>query len=141
MRSIRRSAVLAALVFACQAPIAGADAADEGSSHTSNSVVRNERSLEVRVLPRDSFRLSEDDEIATLDAIRVALTEVADGNSYVWYRHHGHLNGLIRPTSSFKDAGGRVCRHIVVMLSAGPRTGNVEGIACRVANGRWELAD
>ena len=84
-------------------------------------------------------RLDEADEIATLEAIRFALTEVADGSSYVWYRAHGRLNGLVNPTSSFKDARGRVCRHIVLIMSAGTQTGRVEGIACREADGRWLL--
>lgn len=97
------------------------------------------RDLGVRVLPRESFRLSEDDEIATLDAIRVALSEVADGSTYVWYRQHGHLNGLVTPTSSFKDGKDRVCRHVLLILSAGAQTGRIEGIACRSDAGLWML--
>jgi surface antigen len=95
--------------------------------------------LDVRVLPRDSFRLSEADEIATLDAIRVALSEIADGSTYVWYRRHGHLNGLVTPTSSFKDGKDRVCRHVLLILSAGSQTGRIEGIACRSSTGLWLL--
>lgn len=95
--------------------------------------------LDVRVLPRDSFRLSEADEIATLDAIRLALSEVADGSTYVWYRHHGRLNGLVTPTASFKDRQDRVCRHVQLILSAGSQTGRIEGIACRNDTGRWLL--
>lgn len=95
--------------------------------------------LDVRVLPRDSFRLSEADEIATLDAIRLALSEVADGSTYVWYRHHGRLNGLVTPTASFKDRQDRVCRHVLLILSAGTQTGRIEGIACRNDTGRWLL--
>lgn len=97
------------------------------------------RDLDIRVLPRDSFRLSEEDEIATLDAIRIALTEIADGSTYVWYRHHGRLNGLVTPTSSFKDGKERVCRHVLLILSAGKQTGRIEGIACRNDAGRWLL--
>ena len=84
-------------------------------------------------------RFEEADEIATLEAIRLALTEVGDGGSYAWYRENGNLNGVVSPTSSFKDRRGRVCRHIIVILSAGPQTGKVEGIACRAADGRWVL--
>lgn len=93
----------------------------------------------MRVLPRDAFRLSEEDEIATLDAIRVALTEIADGSTYVWYRRHGRLNGLVTPTASFKDGKDRVCRHMLLILSAGTQTGRIEGIACRNDAGRWLL--
>jgi 17 kDa outer membrane surface antigen len=94
--------------------------------------------------PRPKFadysrELDTSDEIATLEAIRVALTEVADGSSFVWHRGHGRLSGVIQPTSSFKDAAGRVCRHIVLVLTTGVRSGRVEGVACRLADGRWQL--
>jgi 17 kDa outer membrane surface antigen len=79
------------------------------------------------------------DEIATLDAIRVALTEVGDGGSYVWHRAHGRLSGLITPTASFKDAAGNVCRHIVTVLSSGSVSRRAEGFACRLPDGRWQL--
>jgi surface antigen len=79
------------------------------------------------------------DEIAALDAIRVALSEVGDGASYVWHRNNGRLSGVIHPTASFKDASGRVCRHIVLVLTTGMRTGRIEGVACRLSNGRWQL--
>jgi len=83
--------------------------------------------------------LDDSDEIAALDAIRIALTEVGDGASYVWHRGNGRLSGAIHPTASFKDAAGRVCRHIVLVLSTGVRTGRTEGIACRVEGGGWQL--
>jgi len=83
--------------------------------------------------------LDEDDEIAALEAIRVALTEVGDGVSFVWHRRYGELGGLVQPTQSFKDGGGRVCRHIIVILSAGRRSGRFEGTACRLGGGRWQL--
>jgi surface antigen len=83
--------------------------------------------------------LDENDEIAALEAIRVALTEVGDGGSYVWRRTHGRLSGVVQPTASFKDPAGRVCRHIVLSMSIGMATAKAEGIACRLANGRWQL--
>lgn len=83
--------------------------------------------------------LDEEDEIAALEAIRVALSEVGDGVSYVWHRRSGQLGGLVQPTHSFKDAHGRVCRRILVILSAGLRAGRIEGTACRLAGGRWQL--
>lgn len=96
-----------------------------------------------RVMPgttaRAPFKLDEADEIATLEAIRYALTEVGDGGSYVWYREHGRLNGLVNPTSSFKDGKGRVCRHIVLIMSAGAQSSRIEGVACRDGDGRWLL--
>lgn len=83
--------------------------------------------------------LDESDEIAALEAVRVALTEIGDGTTFVWRRQNGRISGVIRPTSSFKDASGRVCRHILVVLSAGARSGKIEGIACRANDGNWEL--
>ena len=67
--------------------------------------------------------LDENDEIAALEAIRVALTEVGDGGTYVWHRQHGRLSGIVQPTTSFKDPGGRVCRHIVLIMTVGAATG------------------
>ena len=83
--------------------------------------------------------LDENDEIAALEAIRVALTEVGDGGTYVWYRQHGRLSGIVQPTASFKDLAGRVCRHILLIMTVGTATGRAEGIACRLGDGRWQL--
>ena len=83
--------------------------------------------------------LDENDEIAALEAIRVALSEVGDGATYVWHRRHGRLSGIVQPTASFKDPGGRVCRHILLIMTVGVATGRAEGIACRLADGRWQL--
>lgn len=84
-------------------------------------------------------QLDEADEVAALESVQLALSEVGDGSTYVWHRFHGRLSGIVQPTSSFKDASGAICRHIVVMLSAGTDTKKTEGIACRLADGRWQL--
>jgi hypothetical protein len=83
--------------------------------------------------------LDDTDEVATLDAISVALSQVGDGGTYVWQRLHGRLSGVFQPTQSFKDPGGTVCRHLIIMLTSGRHTQRTEGIACRLANGRWQL--
>ncbi|HJU32265.1 MAG TPA: hypothetical protein VJ740_12450 [Hyphomicrobiaceae bacterium] len=83
--------------------------------------------------------LDENDEIAALEAIRVALTEVGDGGTYVWHRQHGRLSGIVQPTSSFKDMSGRVCRHLLLIMTVGTAKGRAEGIACRLGDGRWQL--
>jgi hypothetical protein len=96
----------------------------------------------VRTKPKfaeTNAHLDESDEIAALEAIRVALTEVGDGGSYVWYRQHGRLSGVVQPTASFKDVAGRVCRHILLIMTVGAATGRAEGIACRLGDGRWQL--
>jgi hypothetical protein len=89
--------------------------------------------------PETNAHLDENDEIAALEAIRVALTEVGDGNSYVWHRRHGRLSGIVQPTVSFKDPAGRVCRHILLIMTVGAASGRAEGIACRLGDGRWQL--
>jgi hypothetical protein len=79
------------------------------------------------------------DETATLEAVHFALSQIGDGSSYVWHRRNGRLSGIVHPTSSFKDATGKVCRHIVLELSSGDFARRTEGIACRLHTGVWQL--
>ena len=79
------------------------------------------------------------DEIAALEALHLALTEIGDGASYVWHRRNGRLSGVVQPTASFKDDSGRICRHLVVLLSVGAYSKRTEGIACRLDGGAWQL--
>ena len=79
------------------------------------------------------------DETAALEAVHLALTEVGDGSAYVWHGRTGRLSGVVTPTASFKDASGKICRHIVVALSAGSYSRQTEGVACRLSNGGWQL--
>lgn len=79
------------------------------------------------------------DEIAALEAVHLALTEIGDGSSYVWHQKNGRLSGVIQPTSSFRDSSGKVCRHVVVALSISGYSRSAEGIACRLADGSWQL--
>lgn len=79
------------------------------------------------------------DEIATLEALQLTLSELGDGQTYVWHRAHGRLSGAFQPTASFKDAAGKVCRHVVMLLAAGNYSRKTEGVACRLATGRWQL--
>ncbi len=84
-------------------------------------------------------RLDLNDEIATLETLQLALSEVGDGSTYVWHRYHGRLSGVIKPTASFKDDSGQVCRHLIVVLTSGSRSERTEGIACRLPSGQWQL--
>jgi hypothetical protein len=107
-----------------------------------NAALEPNKAPAVSVKPKfaeTNAHLDENDEIAALEAIRVALTEVGDGSSYVWYRKHGRLSGIVQPTVSFKDPAGRVCRHILLIMTVGAATGRAEGIACRLVDGRWQL--
>ena len=84
-------------------------------------------------------KLDEKDEVAALERIQYALSEVGDGKTYVWRRWHGRLSGIVQPTASFKDSGGKVCRHLIVLMTSGTNTKKQEGIACRLPSGRWQL--
>jgi hypothetical protein len=90
--------------------------------------------------PPSPIGLDANDEIAALERIQYALSEVGDGQTYVWRRWHGRLSGVLVPTTSFKDRSGKVCRHLVMLMTTGPRTRRIEGIACRLASGRWQLS-
>lgn len=79
------------------------------------------------------------DQIAALESVQFALSQVADGSSYVWHRSHGRLSGIVKPTASFKDHRGQVCRHVVVILNGLEETKKTEAIACRLTSGVWEL--
>jgi outer membrane surface antigen len=83
--------------------------------------------------------LDEKDEIAALERIQYALSEVGDGSTYVWRRWHGLLSGVIYPKSSYRDASGRVCRNLLVLMTTAERTSTMEGTACRLETGRWQL--
>jgi surface antigen len=79
------------------------------------------------------------DEIAALEVVQIALSEVGDGSSYIWHRRNGRLSGIVQPTASFRDHNGQICRHVIVSLSSGSYSRQAEGIACRLANGIWQL--
>ena len=85
-------------------------------------------------------RLNAHDQRAALQAIHFALREVADGSIFVWHRPKGNLNGRVKPTSSFRDAKGSVCRHLEFTISHGDRTKQIESIACRKGDGSWSLS-
>lgn len=89
--------------------------------------------------PAANLSLDGLDEIATLNALHVGLTEVPDGANFVWRRSHGRLSGIVRPLFSFRNASGEICRHVVVTLRAGDHIRTVEGAACRRPDGRWVL--
>lgn len=98
----------------------------------------------VRPAPRPKYAdlmppLDTTDRAATLEAVHLALSELGDGAAYVWHRNGGRLSGIFKPTASFRDRDGRVCRHLVLTLTAGQHTSRTEGIACRMADMSWRL--
>jgi surface antigen len=129
MRCVREAAVAAVIGLLCVSLPATAQDARPVS-----------RALPSAPAPSDlRATLDVNDELAALDAIHVALSTVADGGTYVWHRHHGRLSGILQPTSSYRNASGAPCRHLVMMLVAGSHTQRVEGFACRTDDKRWIL--
>ena len=91
--------------------------------------------------PRKDLKstLDDADEIAALEAVQYALTEVGDGFTFVWYRANGKLSGVFEPTSSFRGSSGHICRHLRVALTSGLVTRKTQGVACRNPGGVWLL--
>ncbi len=75
----------------------------------------------------------------TLSAIRHALRQVADGSSYRWHHKRSRLTGRIRPTSTYFNTSGQLCRHIYISLSYITAHKNSQALACRNKNGQWTL--
>jgi surface antigen len=85
-------------------------------------------------------RLDKSDRQAAYQALALALDELGDGVTLIWKRPARGLEGRIKPVSAFRDDKGRVCRHIVYSLSLGGYQKEIEGNACREADGSWALA-
>ena len=91
------------------------------------------------IMPEIKSILEPGDDIAALQAIDVALTQASDGATYVWRHGNGRLNGAVHMTRTFRDADGRICRHLQMTLAAGTYSRQREGIACRDRDGRWAI--
>lgn len=83
--------------------------------------------------------LDQTDRLAVLEAIHVGLSDAPDGATYMWRRHNGKIAGSVRPTMSFRDIEGKVCRYLVFQLLLGEHMRQVEGIACRQDDKSWLL--
>ena len=92
-----------------------------------------------KALPAFPPRIEPGDDTAALEAIEIALTQASDGATYVWQRGNGRLTGSVRPTTTFRDADRRMCRHIEMQVQLGAHARRTEGIACRAADGVWVL--
>jgi hypothetical protein len=64
-------------------------------------------------------RLDRSDRAAAMQALELALSELADGVTLVWRR---------------------VCRHVVYSLALGTYQRQIEGVACRESDGSWSLS-
>lgn len=84
-------------------------------------------------------QLDRSDRIAALTALQMALDQVGDGGTFYWRKPDRNLKGIIKPTAAFRNADGRVCRHVIYALSLGAYRKQIEIVACREAGGRWRL--
>lgn len=78
------------------------------------------------------------DQLAVIQAMHLALTEIGDGASYVWHRSHGRLSGIVQINGTYKS-GGNLCRRMTVMLTAGTETRRISTTACRLADRSWQI--
>jgi hypothetical protein len=90
-------------------------------------------------IPEIKAQLQPNDELAALEAIDVALTQASDGATYVWRHHSGRLDGAVRMTRTFRNASGRMCRSLQMILNSGSYTRQQDGVACRHPDGVWHL--
>jgi surface antigen len=84
--------------------------------------------------------LDRSDRTVALQALHMALSELGDGVTLVWRRPVSQLSGRVKPVSAYRDETGRICRSVVYSLARGGRETEIEGVACREADGRWAIA-
>lgn len=89
--------------------------------------------------PSARRQLDDNDALAALESLHFALSEVADGSSYVWHRSHGGLSGVVQIAASFRGPDDRICRRAVVVFTSGSDSERTETIACREASGVWKI--
>lgn len=134
---------LTAFFLAATVLLAGPDvhAADAASADQPACTCPNasEKAMRPKFAEFSGRSLDESDEIAALESVQVGLSRMDDGSAFVWRGRTGRLSGIVRPTASFRSPEGALCRHVVVLLTTGFKTRTTEGVACRLANGRWQL--
>ena len=74
-----------------------------------------------------------------LRAIEIALTRVADGGAYRWRYKRSRLEGKVKPTTTYKNAAGQLCRHIHYSLKNGSYQKKSQALACRNTVGNWVI--
>lgn len=93
----------------------------------------------IRQLAELRSKLDQKDHIVAMRALHLALSQVPDGGTFIWQKKSRSLKGLIKPTRAFRNANGQLCRHVIYALVLGRYTKQIEGIACRLENGSWQL--
>ena len=84
-------------------------------------------------------QLGHGDRVIAMRALHLALSQVPDGGAFVWRKKSRSLKGVIKPSKPFRNDGGQICRHVIYALALGRYVKQIEGIACRRDDGRWQL--
>ena len=134
--------LLAATALGHLSPSALAEPSSEIPGHTGLTTTATPPAPEqnpVRRLAELRSKLDSKDQIVALRALHMALSQVPDGGTFVWRKKSRSLKGMIKPSKAFRNADGQVCRHVIYALVLGSYTKQIEGIACRQDDGRWQL--
>lgn len=131
-------AILLLTTFPTLAAPAGEPAAQSGAA-TPSSTPPLPSQNPARRLAELRSRLGEMDQIVAMRALHMALTQVPDGGTFIWRKRSLSLKGMIRPSKAFRNADGQICRHVIYALALGRYSKQIEGIACRRDDGRWQL--
>ena len=134
--------VFTAIAFGSLSPFARAEPASEIPEQTGMMATATPPAPEQnpsRSLAELRSKLDRTDQMVALRALHLALSQVPDGGTFVWRKKSRSLKGMIRPSKAFRNADGKICRHIIYALVLGRYTKQIEGIACRQEDGRWQL--
>ncbi|MDA7948421.1 MAG: hypothetical protein MPJ78_13225 [Hyphomicrobiaceae bacterium] len=93
----------------------------------------------VRKFAQLRAQLGYGDRVVAMRALHLALSQVPDGGAFVWRKRSRSLKGVIKPSKPFRNDGGQICRHVIYALALGRFVKQIEGIACRQDDGRWQL--
>jgi len=140
--AIFRSAFLCLMLLPASNPAQGMQADRQANSPIEatakpQSEQPSEWATSVDILPD---RLDGRDRATALRALHVALDQLSDGAALIWRKRSLELEGVIKPTSAFRDTKGRICRHLIYQLKIADYNKRIEGVACRQTDGSWTLS-
>ncbi len=70
---------------------------------------------------------------------QTGLAEASDGEISGWSNPETGNSGIFRPVRSFFARDGRYCRQYRTSVAFGDGTQSGDGIACQLADGRWQV--
>ena len=126
-----------ALMLSVLTPALSPLMAEENGANDVAAVATSHKPQGLREL---SSTLDHSDRKVAFQALQMALTELGDGVTLVWRRPASRLAGRVKPVSAFRDAEGRICRHVVYSLAHDAHEKRFEGVACREKNGSWSIS-